>query len=307
MNAKHLELLDLNKEVNHMTQLTTQNTFSLTPANLQEAMQYAEIMAKSSVVPKSYQGKTGDILVAVQMGAELGLKPIQSLQNIAVINGKPSVYGDTLIALVQNNPLCEYINESFDENTMTAICVVKRKGEPEYTGRFSQKDAENAGLWARSGPWKQYPKRMLQMRARGFALRDKFADVLGGLITREEAQDYPVDVTPQEKPKTQDLSSKLDNVLLEQTQSQETPEEIVEDEVVVEVNTEDTQEVQKADPINMELSQLVVTHNVPSEIVEKWCQKAHVNNVDALPEPARLSCIDHILSKYQQVVTLDEM
>jgi hypothetical protein len=34
---------------------------------------------------------------------------------------------------------------------------------------------------------------MLAMRARGFAIRDCFADVLKGLITAEEAQDYPDD------------------------------------------------------------------------------------------------------------------
>ena len=84
-----------------MGQLATQSTFSLTPNNLQEAMQYSEILAKSTIVPKNYQNRSGDILVAIQMGAELGLKPIQSLQSIAVINGRPSVYGDGLLALVQ--------------------------------------------------------------------------------------------------------------------------------------------------------------------------------------------------------------
>ena len=76
------------------------NTFSLTPSSLKEAMEYAQIIANSTMVPKNYQGKPGDILVAVQMGAELGLKPIQALQNIAVINGRPSVYGAMLCLLL---------------------------------------------------------------------------------------------------------------------------------------------------------------------------------------------------------------
>jgi hypothetical protein len=58
-------------------------------------------------------------------------------------------------------------------------------------GRFSVADAKRAGLWGKSGPWTQYPRRMLQLRARGFALRDAFPDVLKGLVTAEEAQDYP--------------------------------------------------------------------------------------------------------------------
>ena len=104
--------------------------------NMKEAMEFAETLAKSTMVPKHYQNRSGDILVAMQIGAELGLKPIQSLQNIAVINGKPSVYGDSLLALVQSNSLCEYINESFDEDTMTAKCCVKRKGEEEVYSYF---------------------------------------------------------------------------------------------------------------------------------------------------------------------------
>lgn len=176
--------------MNNLT--TTKSTFSLTPSSLQEAMEYAKIIAGSTMVPRAYQGKPGDILVAVQMGADLGLKPMQALQNIACINGKLSVYGDGVLALVQANPALEDIQESFDYSTNTAICVVKRKGHRAHTVTFSIEDAKRASLWGKAGPWSQYPKRMLQMRARSFALRDKFADALSGLILAEEAQDYSV-------------------------------------------------------------------------------------------------------------------
>lgn len=273
-----------------MTQLAKQNIGSLSLNSLQEVSRCAEILAKSTMIPRHYQNKSGDILVAIQMGSEIGLKPIQALQNIAVINGRPSVYGDALIALVQNNPLCEYVHEEFNEETMTAICKVKRKGDSEYVLRFGEKDAKQAGLWGKSGPWAQYPKRMLQMRARGFALRDKFADVLGGLITVEEARDYPTDVTPAaEKPEKQDLSSKLDNMLLEQAESSEEIEE------------------EKTDTANMELAQLVVTHNVPSETIQKWCSKANVDSLEELPEEKCLNCINYILNNYQQVVDIKEV
>ena len=57
--------------------------------------------------------------------------------------------------------------------------------------KFSVADAKKAHLWGRRGPWENYPERMLQMRARGFALRDSFPDALKGVITVEEAQDFP--------------------------------------------------------------------------------------------------------------------
>lgn len=55
---------------------------------------------------------------------------------------------------------------------------------------FSVSDAKKAGLWNKQGPWQQYPKRMLQMRARAWALRDGCADMLRGFQVREEVEDY---------------------------------------------------------------------------------------------------------------------
>ena len=165
--------------------------FSLQPNTMDEAFRMAEMLSGSQMVPKHYQGKPQDTLVAMMMGSELGLNPIQSLQNIAVINGKPSIYGDAMLALVQNHPAFGGIQESFDEATQMATCVVWRKNGEKHTSTFSQADAKTAGLWGKSGPWTQYPKRMMTFRARGFALRDQFADALAGLISREEAEDMP--------------------------------------------------------------------------------------------------------------------
>lgn len=172
--------------------------FLFRPQNMTEAMNMARMLAGSQMVPKNYQGKPEDVLVSMMMGVELGLNPIQSLQNIAVINGRPSIYGDALLALVQSHPAFGGHEESFDVQTMTATCTVWRKGEEKrHTQRFSQADAERAGLWAKAGPWKHYPRRMLMWRARGYALRDKFADALGGLVTAEEAGDIlERDITP---------------------------------------------------------------------------------------------------------------
>ena len=172
------------------------------PATMEEAMKFSEMLARSSMVPRQYQGKPEDVMVACQWGREIGLAPMQALQNIAVINGKPSVYGDAAMALVQASPVCEGIEETIEgEGTPNpvAVCIAHRKGRKPVVAKFSVEDAKRAGLWGKQGPWQAYPKRMLQMRARGFALRDAFPDVLKGLITAEEAADFPVetkDITP---------------------------------------------------------------------------------------------------------------
>lgn len=182
-------------------QLTTTNN-QFAPATIDEAMRLSEMLSKSSMVPRAYQGKPEDILVATIWGREMGLATLQALQNIAVINGKPSVYGDAMMALVQASPVCDGIDEHIEgEGTPNpvAVCIAKRKGRNPVIAKFSVEDAKRANLWGKQGPWQAYPKRMLQMRARGFALRDAFPDVLKGLITAEEAADYPDEAKPKER------------------------------------------------------------------------------------------------------------
>ena len=174
------------------TEITTQKqNFSLAPKDLDEAMRFADMLAGSSIVPKDYIGKPGNCLVAIQWGMELGLQPMQAMQSIAVINGRPSLWGDAMLALVKAHPAFEWIKEECDGNV--AICTIKRRGEPEVVQSFSLEEAKRAGLTGKQGPWTQYPKRMLQMRARGFALRDAFPDALRGVVSAEEARDTPTE------------------------------------------------------------------------------------------------------------------
>ena len=167
---------------------------ALMPANLPEAIEVAKLMAASGILPKQFDGNTGAVFVAIQMGAELGLTPMAALQNIAVINGRPSLWGDAVLALVMAHPDCLDVEENFDDQTKTATCIVRRRGRKPVTGVFSVEDAKTAGLWGKQGPWTQYPKRMLKMRARAFACRDSFPDALRGIRCTEEVRDYPAGV-----------------------------------------------------------------------------------------------------------------
>lgn len=168
-------------------------SFSMVPSTLAEAMEYAKLIANSELVPKDYRGKPGNVLVAVQMGGEVGLKPLQALQNIAVINGRPAIWGDAALALVKSHPECEDVLETLDGTgeKMIATCVIKREGKKDVIKTFSVDDAKRAKLWGKEGPWQTYPQRMLQMRARSWAMRDQFPDALKGLGIAEEVQDIP--------------------------------------------------------------------------------------------------------------------
>jgi hypothetical protein len=157
-------------------------------------MQLAGQLAKSEMVPKAYRGKPQDLFVAMAMGYQIGLSVEQSIQAIAVINGKPCLWGDDMLALCMNHPeFVDIIEEpiiSQNNQVMGYRCTVKRKGMADHTEEFDLNKAKKAGLLGKPGVWTQYPERMMQLRARGFALRNKFPDALKGLRSREEVEDY---------------------------------------------------------------------------------------------------------------------
>lgn len=172
--------------------------YQMVPSSFDEAVKISKMLAASELVPKDYRGKPENVFVAMQWGAEIGLKALQALQNIAVINGRPAVWGDAAIALVQNRPDCEDVIESIEGSgdSRTATCTIKRKGRSPVVRTFTVGQSKTAGLAGKQGPWTQYPDRMLQMRARGFAIRDAFPDALRGLSLAEELQGVEIDVTP---------------------------------------------------------------------------------------------------------------
>lgn len=163
---------------------------SLQPKSLTEAVEYAKLIAHSGMIPKQFEGNVGAVLIAIQMGNEVGLPPLAALQNIAVINGRPSLWGDAVLAVVNAHPDCMGVDETQGDGW--AKCVIRRRGRSAVERTFTVDDAKAAGLWGKQGPWTQYPKRMLQMRARGFACRDSFPDALRGIAIAEEVRDYDV-------------------------------------------------------------------------------------------------------------------
>jgi hypothetical protein len=165
--------------------------FSFTPTTLEEAQKYAAIIANSGICPEGFRGRPNDVLIVLQLGSELGLKPMQALRSLGSINGMPFAYGDGLLALVKRHSQFEDMKEWFEGDlntaTLTAFCTMSRKGKEPVTQKFSVEDAKRAGLWGKAGVWQKYPRRMLQHRARGYAARDAFPDALYGLMSEEEA------------------------------------------------------------------------------------------------------------------------
>ena len=197
----------------------------LKPRNIEEAFRLAKAYVMSGILPERY--KTAEsVLTAMQFALELGLKPLTAMRQIAVVKGTPCLFGDLPLSLCYSSGKMEGIKESLlDKNGLeislanknltaevyAALCIVKRKGDPEpLEAFFTMDDAVRAGL-TNSPTWKSYPKRMLRYRARSQALKDKFPDALNGISIAEydhnTTSEEILNVTPTASAFTQATSS----------------------------------------------------------------------------------------------------
>jgi len=187
------------------------------PTSIDEVIRLSEGLARSGeMIPEAYRMITIEkkkipremldsqamICAAILRGLEVGLAPMQALASIAVINGRATLWGDALRALVLRAGHwidCEVVGEG---NNATATATLTRSDGSKLTRTFSMADARKASLMNKS-TWQQYPARMLMNRATAFAVRDGAADVLMGLGVAEEADDYGPDhardVTPRDR------------------------------------------------------------------------------------------------------------
>ena len=198
--------------------------FNVQVNDFEQAWRLADMISKSALCPKAYANQPGDCMTAMLMGAELGLNPIQSLQNIATINGKPSLYGDACLALVMQHPQFTGITETISADETSATCELKR-GNATVSRTFTKKAAEAAGLWGKSGPWQQYRQRMLQMRARSWAIRDLYPDALAGLSVVEEQQDAPYIDNASAGAGTAQISAVLEKVDVPPPETEKAPQD----------------------------------------------------------------------------------
>lgn len=171
----------------------------------------------SELVPDTYIDRRTNkpdqkkMAIAILKGLEVGVPPLTAINNIAIINGRPSIWGDLAVALVQRQNLVDAIEseeigtlpkpgdtpDKFDDSYGIEYRMKRKGTEGMYSAKFTVGMAKRAKLWMnpKKAPWCLYPDRMLLNRARAFVLRDGFSDCLAGLAIREEAEDIPAEKT----------------------------------------------------------------------------------------------------------------
>ena len=137
------------------------------PQTWPELLKFAEMVSKTDFCPKDFRGKPESCAIAMLYGRKLGIDGLQAIQNVCVINGRPSVYGDLYWAIIISHPEFVDVEERVDEKG--AWVKLTRRGRTPKEATFTPKDAQIAQLWGKQGPWTNYPSAMMLWRARSIA------------------------------------------------------------------------------------------------------------------------------------------
>ena len=164
---------------------------------LADAWTIAQTVRAAGLAPRGLDTPQ-KIMVALMAGAEAGLPPMATLKMTMIINNTPTLFGDGPIALVLRSGTLAAQRDGVegDGDDRFAWYECERKGVETVTRReFSVRDAKVAKLWNKQGPkgptpWVTHPDRMLLVRARAFALRDLFGDILSGFSIAEEVIEH---------------------------------------------------------------------------------------------------------------------
>ena len=176
-----------------------------TGGDFSKALQMAKVMASSSMVPSQYQGDRNvpNVIVAMELAHRIGISPFMVMQNLHVIQGRPSWASPFLIAMVDQSgrfePLKFLIDGEGDGRGCVAWTKLRLTGERLDGPRVDIAMAKAEGWYGRNGSkWKTMPEVMLRYRAAAFFARLYAYDLVCGLQTADEV----IDVDPIEAPKS---------------------------------------------------------------------------------------------------------
>jgi len=168
------------------------------PRNIDEAIHLAKVLHASRLLPRGLA--TPEAVVAtIITGAELGLSPMQAIRSIHIIDGKPTMSSDLMVAMVKRHEACKFFR-LVESSGQVATYETQRAGDPEPTRMsFSIEEAKSAGL-ASKDVWKKFAAAMLRARCASSLARAVYPDLVMGIYDPDELDHSPAseprDVTP---------------------------------------------------------------------------------------------------------------
>lgn len=188
-------------------QLTAATNLLQNSKLLNQISKLANIYANSSMVPDTYKGKSDNCFVALELASRMDVSPVLVMQNLYIVQGKPSWAGQACKALIDGSGKfrdSEYVMTGSIEDG-TRGCYLQatnaRTGKLVKGTEITLKMAQNEGWMSKNGSkWKTMPEQMLKYRAAAFFARTECPEALMGFQTAEETLDvYGAELSKTEK------------------------------------------------------------------------------------------------------------
>lgn len=180
-----------------MTDSHDTKALAIIPKTITELMTLSELLAKSELLPKALRGKVPDVAMTILAGQEMGLTPMAALRNFHVIEGKPVMSADGMVALALGSGKALYFRRVEETNDIVTYETLRVGDDKPKRCSWTKQMAKDAGLNTKDN-WRLYPRAMLAARAKAELARDVYPDVLAGCAATEEVADWqrpdPADV-----------------------------------------------------------------------------------------------------------------
>lgn len=181
------------------------DTFS-NSESFQKIYDIGKMFASSTLVPSAFQGKPMDCAIAVDMANRIGVSPMFVMQNLYVVQGKPSWSGQACTAMVMASGKFKNVRHVYtgERGTDNWGCFLQAErtdtGEVVHGVEVTIKMAKDEKWYDKNGSkWKTIPELMLAYRASSFFARVFIPNALMGCIVEGEAEDIarvPVEAAP---------------------------------------------------------------------------------------------------------------
>lgn len=172
-----------------MTDSHDTKALAIVPRTVNELMTLSELLAKSDLLPKALRGKVPDVAMTILAGQEMGLTPMAALRNFHVIEGKPVMSADGMVALALGSGLARYF-KPVEESAESVTYETHRVGNDKpQRCTWTKQMAKDAGLNTKDN-WRLFPRQMLAARAKSELARNVYPDVLAGCVSDVEHSDW---------------------------------------------------------------------------------------------------------------------
>ena len=161
----------------------------------QLAFQMAKGLSQSTLVPQQFQNNPANCLIALEQSNRLNISPMAVMQNLYIVQGKPSFSSSFIIGLINASGKydmeLQFDEEEKDGKPYACTCWTEKDGRKVTGIKITMDMAEKEGWSKKNGSkWLTIPQVMLRYRAASFFARMNCPELSIGLYSKEELDDF---------------------------------------------------------------------------------------------------------------------